>query len=64
MLNLQSHSQNYDKEQTRKSLLLNSKIKVGLHYKTTVSLLYDLAGGSACRRGPYDLHCISPLISL
>ena len=30
----------------------------------TVSLLYDLAGGSACRRGPCDLHCISPLISL
>ena len=29
-----------------------------------VSLLYDLAGGSACRRGPCDLHCISPLISL
>ena len=31
---------------------------------TTVSLLYDLAGGSACRRGPCDLHCISPLISV
>ena len=31
---------------------------------STVSLLYDLAGGSACRRGPCDLHCISPLISL
>ena len=30
----------------------------------TVSLLYDLAGGSACRRGPCDIHCISPLISL
>ena len=29
-----------------------------------MSLLYDLAGGSACRRGPCDLHCISPLISL
>ena len=29
-----------------------------------VSSLYDLAGGSACRRGPRDLHCISPLISL
>ena len=29
-----------------------------------VSLLYDLADGSACRRGPCDLHCISPLISL
>ena len=31
---------------------------------STVSLLYDLAGGSACRRGSCDLHCISPLISL
>ena len=32
-------------------------------YIYTVSLLYDLAGGSACRRGPCD-RCISPLISL
>ena len=31
--------------------------------RNTVSSLYDLAGGSACRRGPCDLHCISPLIS-
>ena len=31
---------------------------------STVSLLYDLAGGSACRRGPCDFHCIYPLISL
>ena len=37
----------------------------GLYYFIlyTVSLLYDLAGGSSCRRGPCDLHCISPLIS-
>ena len=30
----------------------------------TVSLLYDLASSNACRRGPCDLHCISPFISL
>ena len=33
-------------------------------YIYTVSLLYALTGGSACRQSPCDLHCISPLISL
>ena len=39
-------------------------IVFGCNLNTTVSLLYDLAGGSACRRGPCDLHCISPFVSL
>ena len=47
---------------------LNDSEEDNLSTKTwktyTVSLLYDLAGGSACRRGPCDLHCISPLIYL